>query len=68
MEITYNLGSLLEADKEEFRDFRDGRVGGNTSCLVKVASIAFPIDAALDFALEVAGLLAWHEGQLDVAV
>ena len=68
MKITYNLGSLLKADKEEFRDFRDGRVGSNTSCLIKVTSIAFPIDAALDLALEVAGLLAWHECQLDVAV
>lgn len=68
MEVTYNPGSLLQADKEEFRDFWNSRVGGNTSCLVNVASFAFPIDAALDLTFKVAKILSRYASHLDVAV
>lgn len=68
--FTYDLGTFLEPDEEVLGDFLDLGVGGNAAGLVHHTAtiLALPIDAALNFTLKVARVLAWEQRHFDVAV
>lgn len=66
---TYNLGSLLQANEEIFGDFRDIGVSRDATGFINgTSTLTLPVDAALDLTLEVAGVLAWEQSHLDIAV
>ena len=64
------MGTLLKADEEVLGDLWDVGVGGDTAGFVHSAAsiLVLPVNTALDFTLEVAGVLAGQQGHLDVAV
>jgi len=64
-----DVGALLQADEEVFRDLRYVGVCSNTSSFINSATtFTFPINAALDLTFEVTGVLARQQGHLDVAM
>ena len=69
-EDTYDFGTFFQADEEVFGDLWHIGVGCDASGLVSgtTGALTLPIDAALDLTLEVARVLPWQQGHLNVAV
>ena len=66
--VTYNLGALFESDKEVFCALRQRCSGLNRACLNLVGLVSLPVNAALDFSLEMSGEARRHQRHLDVAM